>query len=90
MFYIPVPSSYANAASNGVESNTLCIYEPDTNYTGLCPFSVNKPCPYGEDCEYVHGEICDQCGLAVLVPDDLVQQEQHKRVQTEYYLIIVI
>ncbi|KAL4226491.1 E3 ubiquitin-protein ligase makorin-1 [Mactra antiquata] len=76
-----VPSSYANAATKGVETKDLTIYgDTDINYNSvLCPYSINKPCPYGDDCEYIHGEKCDLCGLAILLPDDKLQQQQHKQ-----------
>ena len=48
--------------------------------TPLCPYLAKGECPYGIDCEYIHGDICDLCGCAVLNPDDEVQREKHMKV----------
>ncbi|XP_053377249.1 probable E3 ubiquitin-protein ligase makorin-1 isoform X2 [Mercenaria mercenaria] len=76
-----IPSSYASAASNGTETNDALLIEESAENPSqlLCPFSTNKECPYGEDCEYVHGDICELCGHAVLLPGDKKQNEEHKK-----------
>ncbi|KAH3819545.1 probable E3 ubiquitin-protein ligase makorin-1 [Dreissena polymorpha] len=75
---LSVPSSYAHAASNGMaDIGSLVINEACSDQL-LCPFSSNQDCPYGEDCVYIHGNVCDLCGLAVLMPGDDKQNEQHR------------
>lgn len=76
-----IPSSYASAASNGTElDGSLVIDEPVKNSSQLlCPYSVNKACQFGEDCVYTHGEICELCGLSVLLPGDEKQNEEHRK-----------
>lgn len=78
-----VPFSYATAASDP-NTDPLTVY-PDDLLTSevtdssqlLCPFSINRSCPYGEECVYAHGEICDLCGDAVLLANDKQQNEKH-------------
>lgn len=79
-----IPSSYANAASTGSHQTEDRGNDEVTDSSQLlCPFSTNKECPYGEDCVYLHGNICDLCGLAVLAPDNEEQNQQHKKVCLE-------
>lgn len=42
----------------------------------LCPYMMNGKCEY-EMCQYVHGDICDLCGCAVLNPVDSEQRKKH-------------
>ena len=43
----------------------------------LCPYAAVGECRYGENCVYIHGDICDMCGLQVLHPIDAAQRSQH-------------
>nr|XP_033815656.1 E3 ubiquitin-protein ligase makorin-1 isoform X2 [Geotrypetes seraphini] len=43
----------------------------------LCPYAAVGECRYGENCVYLHGDICDMCGLQVLHPVDAAQRSQH-------------
>ena len=74
-----MPSSYAQAAFSATDSEI-----PVDAFTNsgqlLCPYSANRACPYGEDCVYIHGDVCDLCGLAVLHPEDAQQREEHRKV----------
>ncbi|KAF5927206.1 hypothetical protein HPG69_017681 [Diceros bicornis minor] len=45
----------------------------------LCRDAIMGQCFRGERCMYVHGDICDMCGLQVLHPVDAVQREEHVR-----------
>jgi len=40
----------------------------------------------GESCAFVHGLLCDMCGLYILHPSDVAQQEKHKKVKNCEYL----
>ncbi|KAK3595602.1 hypothetical protein CHS0354_009558 [Potamilus streckersoni] len=75
-----VPFSYAKAAQAGTnseyEATSTSVPVRDGNL--LCPFSVVRECPYGDQCTYLHGEICDLCGFAVLHPTDKELQEKHR------------
>ena len=76
-----VPSSYASAASNSADNDALIIDKTEVNSSQLlCPFSANKECRYGDDCQYVHGNNCELCGLAVLLPGNDKQNEEHMKV----------
>ncbi|XP_048810477.1 E3 ubiquitin-protein ligase makorin-1 [Lagopus muta] len=43
----------------------------------LCPYAAVGECRYGENCVYIHGDVCDMCGLQVLHPIDAAQRSQH-------------
>ncbi|KAL8589277.1 hypothetical protein ACOMHN_039920 [Nucella lapillus] len=44
----------------------------------FCPFMMAKgECRSADTCTYLHGEVCDMCGLAVLHPTDQAQREEH-------------
>ncbi|NXL61448.1 MKRN1 ligase, partial [Chordeiles acutipennis] len=45
----------------------------------LCPYAAVGECRYGENCVYIHGDVCDMCGLQVLHPIDAAQRSQHIR-----------
>lgn len=49
-----------------------------TAQTPLCPFYAAGGCQ-NEDCPYVHGDICDMCGLPQLHPANERQQAEHRR-----------
>ena len=47
----------------------------------LCPYYAHDgDCPYGADCQYAHGDICDMCGLPKLHPKNAQQREAHQKV----------
>ncbi|XP_053110741.1 E3 ubiquitin-protein ligase makorin-1 isoform X4 [Hemicordylus capensis] len=43
----------------------------------LCPYAAVGECRYGENCVYIHGDVCDMCGLQVLHPADSAQRSLH-------------
>ncbi|XP_069484917.1 E3 ubiquitin-protein ligase makorin-1 isoform X2 [Ambystoma mexicanum] len=43
----------------------------------LCPYAAVGECRYGENCAYLHGDVCDMCGLQVLHPVDTAQRSEH-------------
>ncbi|NXE19255.1 MKRN1 ligase, partial [Ardeotis kori] len=43
----------------------------------LCPYAAVGECRYGENCVYIHGDVCDMCGLQVLHPIDAGQRSEH-------------
>lgn len=49
----------------------------------LCRDAAMGQCFRGESCMYIHGEICDMCGLQVLHPVDAVQRADHVKVCIE-------
>jgi hypothetical protein len=54
----------------------------------LCPYMLHKgACPYLEQCHYLHGDVCDMCGLAILHPTDSKQRDQHMQVCVWFYYL---
>ncbi|OWF51252.1 probable E3 ubiquitin-protein ligase makorin-1 [Mizuhopecten yessoensis] len=77
-----VPFSYSNAVDTNRDGpKALIIQEGMDPYADLsklvCPFFAQGHCPYEEDCAYIHGDICEMCGMPVLHPSDLDQREKH-------------
>lgn len=46
----------------------------------LCPYAAVGECRYGVNCAYLHGDVCDMCGLQVLHPTDNGQRSEHTKV----------
>ncbi|XP_056280426.1 probable E3 ubiquitin-protein ligase makorin-1 isoform X2 [Pseudoliparis swirei] len=49
----------------------------------LCPYAAVGECRYGINCAYLHGNVCDLCGLQVLHPTDNAQHSAHTKVCIE-------
>lgn len=49
----------------------------------LCPYAAAGACHFGERCLYLHGELCEICGLQVLHPFDQEQRKAHEMVKGE-------
>lgn len=47
----------------------------------LCPYAAVGECRYGINCAYLHGDVCDMCGLQVLHPSDNTQRSEHTKVR---------
>ncbi|XP_077957547.1 putative E3 ubiquitin-protein ligase makorin-1 isoform X3 [Gasterosteus aculeatus] len=45
----------------------------------LCPYAAVGECRYGVNCAYLHGDVCDMCGLQVLHPTDNAQRSAHTK-----------
>ncbi|KAM4614893.1 putative E3 ubiquitin-protein ligase makorin-1 [Polymixia lowei] len=45
----------------------------------LCPYAAVGECRYGLNCAYLHGDVCDMCGLQVLHPTDNAQRSDHTK-----------
>lgn len=46
----------------------------------ICPYAAVGECRYGINCAYLHGDVCDMCGLQVLHPTDNNQRSEHTKV----------
>lgn len=72
--------SYAQVVGHSTESKqTIALMEPMEK---LCPYTRSLEsdlCPYGDECQYVHGDLCDMCGLYCLTAD-LEQRKMHQNV----------
>ncbi|NXH31634.1 MKRN2 ligase, partial [Myiagra hebetior] len=70
------PHSYLEAICSGLE-------EPGAGgcpgaAEQLCPYAAAGTCHFGERCLYLHGELCEICGLQVLHPFDQEQRKAHE------------
>lgn len=46
----------------------------------MCPWKLNNGlCNLGDECNYVHGDICGMCGSACLHPNDENQRIKHEK-----------
>uniref|UniRef100_A0A6Q2YQ97 RING-type E3 ubiquitin transferase n=1 Tax=Esox lucius TaxID=8010 RepID=A0A6Q2YQ97_ESOLU len=45
----------------------------------LCPYAAVGECRYGLNCAYLHGDVCDMCGLQVLHPSNDAQRSEHTK-----------
>lgn len=71
-----------------MESSVPLIEEFDSDATldkqvlrkQLCPYAAVGECRYGINCAYLHGDVCDMCGLQVLHPSDNTQRSEHTKV----------
>lgn len=77
-----VPASYAKAAKDeGQDLPPPFEEEQVSDGQLLCPYLAKGVCPYESECEYIHGDICEMCGYAVLHPTDKTQREEHTKVR---------
>ncbi|WAR26903.1 MKRN1-like protein [Mya arenaria] len=76
-------NSYAHVAANNLENTepSLSFDEVPVVSSGqlLCLFSASRECPYGDECEYRHGDAWNLSGLAVLLPGDEKQNLEHRQ-----------
>lgn len=73
------PHSYLEAICSGLEEDA----EPGSSYTNgeqLCPYAAAGTCQFGDRCLYLHGQMCEICGLQVLHPFDPEQRKMHEKV----------
>ena len=84
-------SKIVSLHNNNEEPTGVVEYqESGTSYEGessqlLCPFAQVRDCPYGDDCTYLHGDLCDMCGCLCLHPTDLTQRMQHRQECLEHH-----
>ncbi|XP_065198534.1 probable E3 ubiquitin-protein ligase makorin-1 isoform X1 [Sycon ciliatum] len=50
----------------------------------LCPYAQMGNCPFGDECSYLHGDICDLCQRQALHPTDLQQRKAHEKECAEH------
>uniref|UniRef100_A0A8D0HR47 E3 ubiquitin-protein ligase makorin-2 n=1 Tax=Sphenodon punctatus TaxID=8508 RepID=A0A8D0HR47_SPHPU len=72
------PHSYLAAICSGLEEDSV----PGSSYADgqqLCPYAAAGACQFGDHCLYLHGEVCEICGLQVLHPFDPEQRKTHEK-----------
>ncbi|NWX98054.1 MKRN2 ligase, partial [Nothoprocta ornata] len=70
------PHSYLEAICSGLEDPSgggSCV-----DGEQLCPYAAAGACHFGERCLYLHGDVCEICGLQVLHPFDQEQRKAHE------------
>ncbi|NXU54379.1 MKRN2 ligase, partial [Turnix velox] len=70
------PHSYLEAICCGLEdpaAGSSCVDREQ-----LCPYAMAGACHFGERCLYLHGDVCEICGLQALHPFDQAQREAHE------------
>lgn len=75
-----VPPSWA-AVVNPNPSSAIVVPIKDAE-SELCPFGAVGECRYGEYCAYLHGDICELCGQALLHPTHEAQRKEHRAVRS--------
>ncbi|NWT90393.1 MKRN2 ligase, partial [Lanius ludovicianus] len=71
------PHSYLEAICSGLEEGPGAGGCPGAGEQ-LCPYAAAGTCHFGERCLYLHGELCEICGLQVLHPFDQEQRKAHE------------
>lgn len=73
--------SYASAVTgNDMSSSSSTMIMNDTNQL-MCPYMMVGQCFFGDNCSWLHGEMCDLCNRPVLHPNDQTQRAKHRRVR---------
>ncbi|KAL4655859.1 putative E3 ubiquitin-protein ligase makorin-2 [Arapaima gigas] len=71
------PHSYLEAIRSGLE--VTASETPFRDSQLLCPYAAAGHCHYGNNCSYLHGEVCEICQLQVLHPYDAEQRRAHEK-----------
>ncbi|KAG5275050.1 hypothetical protein AALO_G00143010 [Alosa alosa] len=79
--------SYLDAIRTGLEcsaaatpsSSSSSSSYPEMPQTQLCPYAAAGQCHYGNNCPYLHGDLCEICRLQVLHPLDPEQRRAHEK-----------
>lgn len=72
------PHSYLEAICSGLEDPVAGSSFGDGEQ--LCPYAAAGACHFGDRCLYLHGDVCEICGLQVLHPFDQEQRKAHEMV----------
>ncbi|KAM4654048.1 E3 ubiquitin-protein ligase makorin-2 isoform 3-T4 [Amazona ochrocephala] len=70
------PHSYLEAICSGLEDPLAGGSCADAEQ--LCPYAAAGACHFGERCLYIHGDVCEICGLQVLHPFNQEQRKAHE------------
>ncbi|XP_074529310.1 E3 ubiquitin-protein ligase makorin-2 [Halichoeres trimaculatus] len=79
------PQSYVDAIRSGLDPSAQEQAPPPPPVGGayqepqLCPYAAAGHCYYEESCTYLHGDLCEVCGLQVLHPHDAEQRRAHEK-----------
>lgn len=84
--------SYAQVVGHSTETNQI-ISSLSESAEKLCPYTrtlESDLCPYNDECQYVHGDLCDMCGWYCLHPTDLEQRKIHQNVRGNIKFVLCI
>lgn len=70
------PHSYLEAICSGLEDPVAGSSCADGEQ--WCPYAAAGACHFGDRCLYLHGDVCEICGLQVLHPFDQEQRKAHE------------
>lgn len=78
------PQSYVDAIRTGLDASAQEQAPPSVggayqDLPQLCPYAAAGHCYYEENCTYLHGDLCEVCGLQVLHPHDSEQRRAHEK-----------
>ncbi|XP_068451341.1 E3 ubiquitin-protein ligase makorin-2 [Clinocottus analis] len=78
------PHSYVQAIRTGMDASAQEQAPPPVggayqDLPQLCPYAAAGHCFYEENCTYLHGDLCEVCGLHVLHPHDAEQRRAHEK-----------
>ena len=58
--YKPQSDSY-RAVLSGIKD--ICLSKSDKKNLELCPYTEKGGCPFQGSCQYIHGDLCELCGI---------------------------
>ncbi|CAI5686455.1 E3 ubiquitin-protein ligase makorin-2 [Oreochromis niloticus] len=78
------PHSYVDAIRAGLDAAAQERAPPPgggayPDLPQLCPYAAGGRCFYEDSCTYLHGDLCEVCGLQVLHPQDPEQRRAHEK-----------
>ncbi|GLD68891.1 probable E3 ubiquitin-protein ligase makorin-2 [Lates japonicus] len=82
------PQSYVEAIRTGLDASAQQQAVPPVggasqNLPQLCPYAAVGHCYYEDSCTYLHGDLCEVCGLQVLHPHEPEQRSAHEKADME-------
>ena len=91
-----VPMSYASVCRGtndmtdpSIMIDQISLTSPTFLFQSLCPYAekdgICEALETGRYCPYVHGEICDLCGMPALHPINEKQREEHRMVNQWFF-----
>ncbi|KAL0964927.1 hypothetical protein UPYG_G00274550 [Umbra pygmaea] len=74
----PLPSEGLGPLKEQLDTDPAAGSDKELKKT-LCPYAAMGECRYGLNCAYLHGDVCDMCGLQVLHPSNDAQRSEHTK-----------
>ena len=75
------PQPFVKSYAKAVDPNAGQSFKIAQSTSELCPYYFMGSCRYGEECTYIHGDLCELCSQHCLHPTDEVQRLQHNQVR---------